>query len=111
MAPRPRAGTPSSPVQPQQAPVTCVCLIEGCFFTKRRQNPHAVGPQCADIIPIYGLILENLTSRASHGTITGKNRGAAHVSFPHSTLSKFGLADDAARRPAPKGLRRAEAIC
>lgn len=68
----------------------------GVFFTKRRQSPHAVGSQCADIIPIYGLILENLTSRASHETITGKNRGA-HVSFPQSTLSKRRPVGDAAR--------------
>lgn len=67
------SGHPQFPrLQSWQATVTGVCLVEGCFLTKRRQSPHAVGPQCADIIPIYGLILENLTSRASHGTITGK---------------------------------------
>lgn len=75
---------PGGCLQPLSRPAVVMTHLSdgGCFY-KTLTEPTCFGLQRADIIPIYSLILENLTSKlASHGTITGKNQGIPHVSFP-----------------------------
>lgn len=68
------------------------CLSAGGCLLQSADSPHASSSQHADIIPISSLILENLVSRASHGTITRKKQSTPRISFLPAPYLSWGAA-------------------
>lgn len=68
------------------------CLSAGGCLLQSADSPHASSSQHADIIPIYSFILENLTSRASHGMITRKKQSTPRISFLPAPYLSWGAA-------------------
>lgn len=101
-------GSGSFPIRwaPAASPVASkdVHLPNRGVCAEHQHSTPASGSQHADAVLIYGLILENLTSRASHGTIIGKNQGIPHVSFPPKHFVFRLAADVLAGKLLKKGL-------